>query len=162
MFTVDDINRVLPEIKGLRSRSLYSKSKNAASYKLSRMKTQHRANVLELLVRDRFVNMGCRVKHIGNSHEFDMLVDGKRIEVKSSLATCSVTGGVVSYAYKFRNVKTHCFDKLVLIFVSPENIEIRQMDVSTVRKRLKNVSEGVNGKELYIGRRCKTNIGRAA
>jgi hypothetical protein len=136
MFTTKHLNRALGEISGLNKKSIFSPRKNMLSYRLSKMSSQYRGSVLERMVRDYYKAMGKNVVHLGGSASFDMLVDGRRVEVKSALARPHYSKGKISYSYNFQHIRPDNFHKLIMIFVSPEGLDIRSMDSRTVAKYL--------------------------
>lgn len=160
MFDIKHLDRVLAEIRYLNRRSPYSANKSMFCYRLSRMSSQRRGGVLERMIRDLFVAKNKQVRYIGGTHPFDMLVGSERVEVKSSLATVSIVGGKIRYSYQFQNIKTKNFDKLVMIFVSPEGLQIRQMTRKMVNKHLRGSKKYSNGHTLYVGRTVKKFAGQ--
>ena len=160
MLDIKHLDKVLAEIRYLNRKSPYSATKSMLCYRLSRMSSQRRGGVLERMIRDLFVAKNKQVRYIGGTHSFDMLVGSERVEVKSSLATISVVGGKIRYSYQFQNVKTKNFDKLVMIFVSPEGLQIRQMSRSVVKKFLRGSKHYSNGQTLYVGRTVKSFVGK--
>ena len=152
MFTESDLCDVVREIRGLRYVSPFSKKKNAVSYRLSRMNSQCRGNAIEKLVRNYFVKNNLNVKYIGGSNTFDMRVNGLRVEVKSSLCKISIVGGKVHYSYNFKHIKPKNFDKLVMVYISPTNIEARIVDSRTVAKYLNNKNKH---KSFFISQKTR-------
>lgn len=136
MFTTKHLNRALGEIKNYNKKSIFSPRKNLLCYRLSKMSSQYRGSVLERMVRDYYKNIGKNVEYYGGSSSFDMMVDGRRIEVKSSLAQPQFSKGKISYSYHFQHIRPDNFHKLIMIFVSPEGLTIRSMDSRTVAKHL--------------------------
>lgn len=160
VFTTKHLDKVLCEVRGLNQKSMYSHRKNMLAYRLSKMSSQYRGSILERMVRDLFISKKKTVRYIGGSHPFDMMIGRERVEVKSSLATVSVVNGKIRYSFKFQNIKTDNFDKLIMIFVSPEGLEIRQMSRAVVRKHLSDAAHYSNGQTLYVGRTVKKLSGK--
>ena len=150
MFTTKHLNRALGEISGLNKKSIFSPRKNMLSYRLSKMSSQYRGNVLERMVRDYYKAIGKNVMHLGGGASFDMLVDGRRVEVKSALARPHYSKGKISYSYNFQHIRPDNFHKLIMIFVSPEGLDIRSMDSRTVAKYL---GCKYSHKTLHVGKR---------
>ena len=160
MFTTKHLDKVLGEIRGLHAKSIYSPKKNLTTYRLSRMSSQYRGAAIERMVRNYYRSKGKIVEYFGGTNPFDMRVNGRRIEVKSSLATASVVGGNLRYSYQFQNIKTENFDMLVLVYVSPEGFSVRCMSKQTAEKYLANSNYYSNGQTLYVGRTVKSLAGR--
>lgn len=150
MFTTKHLDKVLGEVRGLHKKSIYCPKKNLLSYRLSKMSSQYRGGTIERMIRDYYKDNNKNVVYIGGSHSFDMLVDGRKIEVKSSLATMTIVGGVVKYSYKFQHICPNNFHKLVMVFVSPEGLTVRVMDSRTVAKYL---GTKYSHKDLHVGKR---------
>jgi hypothetical protein len=152
MFTMKHLKKVLPEIKGYDRKSLYSMRKNTMCCILSQMPSRHRGTAIESIVRDELITMGFRVDHLGGSHSFDMRVDGYRVEVKSSLAhsKISLRTKKVSYHYNFQNIKTSCFDYLVLVFVQPKGLLIRMLTQEQAEYATRFNLRGREGKSLHL------------
>jgi hypothetical protein len=148
MLTLRDMNKVLGEIKGLnKCKAIYNRKKNALCYKLSKMCTQHRANVIERMMRDYLITMGNRVDYYGGSHPYDMMVNGKRVEIKSSLA-CRTSSS--SYRYRFQNIKTSYFDQIILVFVTPHGIILKKMSSDNMGKKIATAKYHANGKTFEM------------
>jgi hypothetical protein len=142
MFTMQDLDAVMPEVRGTRKKNVFHPSKNPLTYRLSKMGSQERGSATELLVRERLRSMGKKIVYFGGKHSFDMLADNQKIEVKSSLAVPKIVRGRKVYHYQFRHICPSKFHKLVMVFVSPEKMEVRIMDSRTVAKYL-------GGKDRY-------------
>jgi len=141
MFTMKHLERVIPELKGYTKERVYSFAKNRLSYKLSLMSSKHRGTCIESMIRDEYIIRGHRVEYFSGNCCFDMRVDGRRIEVKSSLAQpyYSVRTGKISCRYNFQNIKTECFDCLILVFVHPEQgLILRKLGKKSVDTYISN------------------------
>lgn len=143
MFTLKHMNKVLGEIKGLGNKSVFSIKKNKLSYSLSRLNNQHRGIIIEKMIRDQLIVQGKRVKHIGGSNRFDMLVNGQRVEIKSALARSLSKN---KYYYQFQNIKTKHFDKIILVYVSPNGLRTKTFTKKTMAKILRKSKYYSNGK----------------
>jgi|LakMenEpi03Aug12_release.lakeMendotaPanAssembly.Ray.scaffolds.fasta_scaffold160958_3 hypothetical protein len=150
MFTTKNLDRVLNEVRGLHNKSIFSPKKSILAYRLSKMSSQYRGNAIERMIRDYYKSTGKIVSYIGGSASFDMMVNGRKVEVKSALARVGVVGGVVKYSYKFQHICPNNFHKLVLVFVSPEGLSVRVMDSRTAAKYLGSKRAHRN---LYVGKR---------
>lgn len=150
MFTVNDLDNALPEVRGLQAKSLFCAEKSLISYRLSRMSRNYRGKTIEIMVKNYLKKLGKKVFHIGNSCSFDMIVDGYKVEIKSSLAVAKTVRGVMEYKYKFGHICPSNFHKLILVFISPENVDCRILDSRTVAKYL-----GVKytHKDLRVGKK---------
>ena len=148
MFTTKHLDKVLGEVRGTKKNSPFSPKKSMLTYRLSKMSRNYRGTTIEMMLRDHFVKKGCVVKHIGNSNRYDLYVNGKKIEVKSALARPKKVRGEIKHEYKFAHVCPAKFEKLIMVYVSPEGLEMRTMDSRTVAKKL-----GVKNKHkaLYAG-----------
>jgi hypothetical protein len=155
MFTTDHLDKALSEVTGFHKKSSFCPNKNLLTYRLSKMSSQYRGNVLERMVRDYYKSIGKRVVHIGGSASFDMLVNGRRIEVKSALSKERIVNGKAKYSYSFKHIRPSNFHKLIMIFISPEGFEIRSMDSRTVAKYLgcKYTHKTLNMGKRIIGSR---------
>ena len=130
MFTTKSLDKALNEVRGFHNKSLFSARKSLIAYRLSKMSRNYRGGVVERMVRDYYRKNGKKVAYFGGSVSFDMIVNGKKIEVKSALARKSANG----YSYHFHHVCPANFHKLVLVFISPEGVTSRIMDSRTVAK----------------------------
>lgn len=141
MFTMKDLDRVLPELKGLKRPSVFSASKSRAAYKLSKLNSQYRGHAIEKLVRDGLLKKH-KTNYHGGGHSHDITV-GKniRVEVKSALAVPVVSkkmGKIVAYRFVFQHVQLSKFDILFLVYVSPNGPKIRWMTKATAREFVSN------------------------
>lgn len=161
MFTMKDLNKILPEVKGLRTKSVFSPKKNRLCYRLSKMNSQYRGTIIERMIRDTMLRRGKKVQHIGGNHGFDLVINGKKVEVKSSLAMPN-SDGATGYSYQFQNIKIKKFDMLIIVFISPEGITMRQMSKKVVARYLKGTKHYSNGQTLRIGPRSNQTIKSAA
>jgi hypothetical protein len=152
MFTMKHLKKVLPEIKGYQRKSVYSIRKSMLCCTLSEMPSRHRGTAIESIIRDHLITMGFRVDHLGGTHSFDMRVDGHRVEVKSSLAhsKISLKTRKVSYYYNFQNIKTNCFDYLILVFVQPKGLLIRMLTQEQAEYATRFSITGREGKSLRL------------
>ncbi len=144
MFTLKHMNKVLGEIKGLGNKSVFSLKKNRLCYSLSKLNNQHRGAIIEKMVRDRLIMQGMRVKYIGGTNSFDMLVNGQRVEIKSSLARSVCCNG--KYFYSFQNIKTKNFDKIILVYISPNGLKMKTFSKKAITKILSKNKYYSNGK----------------
>ncbi|NBT24831.1 MAG: hypothetical protein EBQ89_01910 [Alphaproteobacteria bacterium] len=148
MLTLRHFRKIEKEIKGLKKcQSIYSRKKNALCYKLSKMGTQHRANAIERMIRDYLITMGNRVDYFGGNHSYDMVVNGKKVEVKSSLAQ-PISGK--KYRYRFQNIKSGYFHEIILVFVTPKGIKIKRMNKNRLENQIRYAKCYSNGKTLEL------------
>jgi len=146
MFTTKNLDDALDEVRGFHESTIFCPEKSLIAYRLSKMSRNYRGAVVERMIRDYYVDHGKDVDYYGGSNSFDMMVDGKKVEVKSALATKSNTG----YAYRFQHICPAHFHKLVLVFISPEGITSRVMDTRTAAKY---TGSKYSHKGLYVGKR---------
>lgn len=146
MFTLKNMNNVLSEIKGLKQRSVFSVRKNALAYNLSKMNSQHRGAIVEKMIRDMLIRQGKMVKHIGGNHSFDMEVDGKKVEVKSSLPHIVHTKKGKTFIYRFQNIKTKFFDQIILVYITPNGLRMKVFSRKNMVKILRKNKYYSNGK----------------
>ena len=156
MITLKTLNRALKEIRDCENKGLFNPKKSLVAYRLSRMSSQYRGRIIERMIRDYYISKKKNVWYFGGSHPFDMRVDGKRIEVKSSLARRENKNSN-KYSYNFQHIKPHNFDKLIMVFISPEGISTRVVDSRTVAKHLGSRKKH---KSIYIGKRNTKTIGK--
>lgn len=143
-----------------RPKSIFSYSKNRLAYRLSKMDNYKRGRCVEYIVWDVLVHHNYDVEYFGGRHPFDMLVDDTiRVEVKSSVATGTMSKGKLAYNYQFHSIKEECFDRLILVFISPEGLDIRQLNKRTVSRYLANCTRYNDGKVLQVGRSSKKKFG---
>jgi hypothetical protein len=114
------------------------------------MNNQHRGAIIEKMVRDRYIMQGKRVKYIGGNNSFDMLVDGERVEVKSSLPQVIPTKSGNTFIYRFQNIKTKYFDKIVFVYVSPNGLRVKTFTKKTMMKMLRKSKYYANGKSYAV------------
>ena len=144
-------DKIMKEIGGNRIKSIFSSAKDKIAYRLSIIKNNRvRGHAVECIVRDLLVSQKNRVWYFGGRHPFDMLVNGSRVEVKSSLAKITTINGKIYYSYQFQNIKTKNFDKLILVFISPNGVHIRQMNCSLAEKYLVNSKTYSGGRTLRV------------
>lgn len=149
--TSKQFDRIMTKIGGKRSRSIFSYKKHEIAYKLSVMKNnRERGHAIEHIVWEMLIRQGKRVRYFGGPHHFDMLVNGSRVEVKSSLANIKTIKGKKYYRYAFQNIKTKNFDKLILVFVSPEGLSVRQMSCAVAKKHLRKAKVYSGGQTLKV------------
>ena len=134
MFTTEHLDKVLGEVRGYHNKSIFCPKKNLLAYRLSKMGSQYRGGAVERIIRDYYIDAGYDVTYIGGSNSYDMIVNNRKIEVKSSLAKMSIVGGIVKYKYSFKHICPNNFHKLVMVFISPEGLTARVMDSRTVAK----------------------------
>lgn len=156
MITIKSLDRALKDMRDSENKGLFSPKKSVLAYRLSRMSSQYRGRVIERMIRDYFISKKKSVWYFGGSHPFDMRVNGKRIEVKSALAR-KKNKNSKKYSYNFQHIKPHNFDKLIMVFISPEGIQTRVVDSRTVAKHLGCCKKH---KSVYVGKRDDKRIGK--
>lgn len=136
MFTNRDLDRVIPELQGLKRRSPFSPSKNLSAYRLSKMNSQYRGRAIEKMVRNGLLKKHTTDYH-GGSYSHDMTLNKKiRVEVKSALAVpvMNKRSKKVSYRFNFQHVRLKKFDILFLVYVTPTGLKLRWMTRATARE----------------------------
>lgn len=155
---LDSIMRQMGEES--KPKSIFSYSKNRLSYRLSKMDNYKRGRCVEHIVREVLSYHNYDVTYFGGRHPFDMLVNNRiRVEVKSGVATGTIVNGKMQYSYQFHSIKEECFDRLILVFISPEGLDIRQLDKRTVTRYLANSTRYNDGKVLQVSRTSKKKFG---
>lgn len=142
------LNRILKQIGDKKQRNMFGPSRNLVCYRLSKLSRNRRGKAAETYVKDILTKKGHAVKHIGNSNRYDLYADKQKIEVKSALAIPQKVRGRIEYTYKFGHVCPAKFDKLVMVYISPNGLELRTMDSRTAAKRLGTRHKH---KSLYAG-----------
>lgn len=151
MFTIKHLDKVLGEVKGFHNKSIFSPKKSKLAHRLSKMNSQYRGGTIERMIRDYYISKKYNVKYFGGRNSFDMIVNGKKIEVKSALAQEKIVyGGVRKYTYQFKHICPKNFHKLIMVFIAPEGITVRVMDSRTVAKYM---SSSRKHNDLYVDRR---------
>jgi len=145
MFNIKHLDKILAEVRNYNKKSPFCPRKNLLTYRLSKMSSQYRGIVTERMVRDYYRSVGKKVRYFGGSQSFDMSVNGRRVEVKSAIGRRN--SDKTNYTYHFQHICPNNFDKLVLVFISPEKIYTRVMDSNTVAKY---VGAKKKHKSLYI------------
>ena len=146
-----NFKKIMREVGRYRSSTIFSHDKDEIAYGLSIIKNnRERGHAAECIVRDFLISRNKRVHHFGGRHPFDMLVNGSRTEIKSALASVRIMNGKKYYTYQFRNIKTNNFDKLILVFISPEGIHIREMTCDTAKQYLANAKSYTGGRILKV------------
>ena len=158
MFTMKNLNRVLKEIPALDQTNPYSINKSKVSYKLQQISScRQRGYAVEAMVRDELILMGYKVEHLGFRYSYDLRVDGNRVEVKSALARTKklVRSGKFYETYDFQNIKTDCFDYLVLVFITPNGLISRMLTQEQAEDMLRFNTEYSQGKTMSFDTRNK-------
>lgn len=150
MFTTKHLDKVLGEVRNYNKKSPFCPKKSLLAYRLSKMSSQYRGIVTERMIRDYYISIGKMVRYCGGSHSHDMVVNSRKIEVKSAIAVPNMTRNGIQYSYNFQHICPNNFHKLILVFISPEGLTIRVMDSKTVSKYLKTKKKH---KSLYVRKR---------
>lgn len=156
MITLKTLDRALQAIRDSENKGLFHPRKSLVAYRLSRMSSQYRGRVIERMIRDYYISKKKNVWYYGGTHPFDMRVNGKRIEVKSALAR-KESKKSKDYSYNFQHIKPHNFDKLIMVFISPEGISTRVVDSRTVAKHMGSRKKH---KSVRVGKRSNKRMGK--
>lgn len=146
-FTLRDFQRVVSASRCLNQKPIYYPSRNLLCYKLFKLQPTDRGNVIEKIVCDKLISKGYDVNYFGGRHPYDMMVNGKRIEVKSSIAQYHTAR---IYKYRFQNIKTDLFDRIILVFVTPYEIITQQMSSKDIENKLIDETYYSNGKTFEV------------
>lgn len=144
-FTLRDFRRAKNDC--MNQKRIYYPSRNLLCYELFKLQPTDRGNVIERMIYNQLVTRGYDAEHFGGGHPYDMLVNGKRIEVKSSIAQYNTKN---TYKYRFQNIKTSLFDKIILVFVTPYEIIIQQMSSEKMAEKLMYTKNNNNGKTFSV------------
>lgn len=144
-FTLRDFRRAKNDCSN--RKNIYYPSRNLLCYKLFKEQPTDRGNIIEKMVYGQLVTRNYDVEYFGGGHPYDMLVNGKRVEVKSSIAQYYTKN---TYKYRFQNIKTSLFDKIILVFITPYEIIIQQMNSKQMAEKLMNTNEQNNGKTFTV------------
>lgn len=150
MLTLKSLDKVLVEVRGFHKKNHFCPKKNLLCYRLAKMSRNYRGGVVERMIRDYYKSVGKAVFYFGGNSPFDMIVNGHRVEVKSSLAKVKMVRGVPQYTYRFGHIRPSNFNKLVLVFISPEGITARIMDSRTV---VKYTGHKNKHKDLFVSKK---------
>jgi len=144
----------MPELKGLSRKPLFSPSKSAIAYKLSKMNSQYRGRAIEKMVRNGLLKKHTADYH-GGSYSHDITLNKKiRVEVKSALAVESFgKNGKAYHSFSFKHVQLAKFDVLFLVYVTPNGLRVRWMGRATAREFVSNTKKKAS--EITI----RTNAG---
>jgi hypothetical protein len=136
----------------------YSPEQNDLSYELCTMSNTERSDSVEVMVMDMFDYSGQNIyKMGGNNKKYDLWANEEKIEIKSSLARQKTTRGGVYYTYSFVDIKPECFDRLVLVYISPEGLKLRILTKRAVYARIagKMLKRGQDGYSIYHNKNSK-------
>ena len=131
----------------MNQKRIYYPSRSLLCYGLFKLQPTDRGNVIERMIYNQLVTRGYDAEHFGGGHPYDMLANGKRIEVKSSIAQYNTKN---TYKYRFQNIKTSLFDKIILVFVTPYEIIIQQMSSEKMAEKLMYTKNNNNGKTFSV------------
>jgi len=148
-FTLRDFRRVKNDY--MNQKRIYYPSRNLLCYELFKLQPTDRGNYIERMVYNQLVTRGYNVEYFGGGHPYDMLVNGKRIEVKSSIAQYNTKN---TYKYRFQNIKTSLFDKIILVFITPYEIITQQMSSEKMAEKLIDTTYHNNGKTFCVHSRA--------
>jgi hypothetical protein len=116
----------------LRNR-LFNKKRSAKMRALSVLEKWQRAFVIERIVGEEARKAGNEVVHYGGSSAFDILINGKRVEVKSALCrgknkNFSDPKNAKYQQYTWSGIKPNNFDYLVIVAVTPNGLRYKMVD----------------------------------
>lgn len=112
----------------------FTKKRSADMYKLACLTGNQRGFAVERIVGDLSKKTGNDVIFYGGTSEFDILINGMRVEVKSCMCN-GPTGrdyskgkNATSQIYQWHGIKNLNFDYLVLVAVTPNGLRYRLVD----------------------------------
>jgi hypothetical protein len=161
MLTLKDLHKAKKLVKEMYAKDYdyYSPEQNDVSYDLCTQSKTERSDNTEALVMTLFGYAGYDMaKKGGTNQRCDLWAGTEKIEVKSSLAEKRATRrGQVYYTYTFPGVKPECFDRLVLVYVTPYNVDFRILTKRAVYARICNgeLKRGREGYSIYHGKHSK-------
>ena len=140
MVTLRDLYAAKKFLKKMYALDYYSPKQSKLSYELCTMSNSERGDASEVLVMRMFKRSGHNLyKMGGNNKRYDLWANDERIEVKSSLAEKRVSRkGEVYYTYSFMDVKPELFDRLVLVYITPNGVNFRILTKRAVYARICN------------------------
>lgn len=152
MITLKDLSAAKKFVKKMNALDYdyYSREQNSVSYDLCTQSKTERSDNLEALVMQLFASAGYITRRKGGTNQrYDLWAGHEKIEVKSSLAEkCTNRRGETYYTYTFPGVKPRCFDRLVLVYVTPYGVDFRILTQRAVYARICN-GELTRGREGY-------------
>jgi hypothetical protein len=161
MITLKDLSAAKKFVKKMNAMDYdyYSPKQNPVSYDLCTQSKTERSDNIEALVMELFGRAGYDLdKKGGTNQRYDLWAGSEKIEVKSSLAEKRVTRrGQVYYTYTFMGVKPQCFDRLVLVYITPYSVDFRILTKRAVYARICNgeLTRGREGYSIYHGKHSK-------
>lgn len=142
MLTLKDLSAAKKFVKKMNAMdyNYYSPKQNAVSYDLCTQSKTERSDNVEALVMQLFERSGYNLYKMGGTNKkYDLWANDEKIEVKSSLAEKRVSrNGEVYYTYSFMDVKPELFDRLVLVYITPNGVNFRILTKRAVYARICN------------------------
>lgn len=134
---------------------LFNKKRSAKMRALSVLEKWQRAFVIERIVGEEARKAGNEVVHYGGSSAFDILINGKRVEVKSALCrgknkNFSDPKNAKYQQYTWSGIKPNNFDYLVMVAVTPNGLRydlVPSEDVWNLSQY--DIKYGTNGYNWY-------------
>ena len=164
MLTLKDLSDAKKLLKKVYAKGYdyYSPDQNSLSYELCTMSNTERSDAVEVMVMSLFDRSGQNTYKMGGlKKKYDLWANDEKIEVKSSLARQKKNRNGVHYTYSFADIKPECFDRLVLVYISPEGLKLRILTKRAVYARIsgKMLKRGRDGYAIYHNKNSKM-IGR--
>lgn len=133
---------------------LFNKKRSSKMRALSVLEKWQRAFVIERIVGEEASKAGNEVVHFGGVSSFDILINGKRVEVKSALCrgpnmNFSDSKNAGYQQYTWAGIKPERFDYLVLVAVTPNGLRYKIVSSEECEHRMRWYSYSNNGYNWY-------------
>jgi hypothetical protein len=150
MITLKDVHSAKKFLRKMYAKSYpyYNPKNNDVSYELCTMSNTERSDSVEVIVMKMFENSGQNIYKMGRTNKrYDLLANEEKIEIKSSLAKQHTPSNNVYYTYTFSHIKPECFDRLVLVYITPNGLKFRILTQKAVYNiiRSKGLKAGPDG-----------------
>lgn len=161
MITLRDLSAAKKFVKKMNAKDYYyySREQSDVAYDLCTQSKTERSDNVEALVMKLFGRAGYDLDRKGGTNQkYDLWAGNEKIEVKSSLAKRRVDRkGEIYYTYSFMGVKPHCFDRLVLVYITPYGVDFRILTSRAIYGRICNgeLKRGEDGYSIYHGKNSK-------
>jgi hypothetical protein len=160
MLTLKDLDAAKKFLKKMYAKDYdyYSPEQDDLSHELCTMSNTERSDAVEVMVMSMFDLSGQNTYKMGGlKKKYDLWANDEKIEVKSSLARKKTTRHGIYYTYSFVDIKPECFDRLVLVYISPEGLKLRILTKRAVYARIsgKMLKRGRDGYSIYHNKNSK-------
>lgn len=161
MITLKDLSAAKKFVKKMNALDYdyYSRKQSDVAYDLCTQSKTERSDNVEALVMELFSRAGYITRRKGGTNQrYDLWAGHEKIEIKSSLAEkCVTRRGEIYYTYSFMGVKPECFDRLVLVYITPNGVDFRILTKRAVYARICNgeLTRGREGYSIFHGKHSK-------